>query len=1168
MSVCIRPQVQLYLSKKDTIALIDTGATRSLMRRDVAINNMKKLGRPLVFKPTTQIITSLTGDTLKVYGIVQFNLDNVGVLEFLVVDNMAHKAIVGYDMLKEHGYRLDEQHLRWGGARFPLLNPPSPQQPPQRPVHAGEVNDQFSALLQKHRTVFGSSDHLRAASLPPLEIHTIPGKVVHKKPYRVPLNKREIIEEEVAKMLRLGVIRPSSSEFASPITLVPKKDGTTRFCVDYRALNSITVKDRYPLPLIQSILDSLAGSTTFSTIDLRTGFWQLPVHPDSVKKTAFVCHLGQYEFLRMPFGLSNAPAFYQRAMNTVLAPYLGKIAMVYLDDIIVFSKSPEEHQHHLDIILQALYEAGLTLKESKCHFGLPQLDLLGYVISGEGISAQPAKTAAIENLPPPQDISALRSFLGMCSYYRQLVPNYADFAEPLHALTRKGQVWHWNQKHQRAFDALKAALVSSAVMAYPQTDRPYILYTDASDYALGAILVQEDNNGIERPIQYVSKQLNARERKWATIEREAYAVVHALRSLRVYLLGSDFVVYTDHKPLLSFFVGEVANTRIQRWSILLSEFNATIRYRPGKNNVRADMLSRIRMPDEAEIDVIDADAEWVMPDDVKAVLPPHVPLLADNIDCQALQAAQAIEFPEEIELAQDKGERFCVIDDILYSSAKPRHNMPQYPRVMLPTEWRDQVIARCHQEVGHQSVWKTTMHVQEHYVWPGMKKDIQKWLDKCGLCQVHQKRPERVAMGEMPLALCPGQYIGVDLIGPLIPSIHSDARYIMTCIDHYSGWVEAYPLKNKTNEAVWERLRNDYVPRHGVPEVMVTDQGSEFKGKDFAEWLKGMGIEHRRTTPYHPQSNGKTERFNKTLKTMLKRLINGQRAHWEDQLGVALYAYRISTSTVTGHTPFMLQYCRPPRAPLTRLLDEDQSRTLGNRLQLQAELMQEAARATADSRRYNRERLARQANARELSVGDTVLLKAREPLSLTAKWDYGFTVTKINGKVITVLHPTTGSKQIVNREQVRLVDPTIAWDEVAPRPRRQQARPRAPLGDRPQDRPQAPHPPAPAPAPVPAPPPQPDQPHPAGNGPAPAPNVMDTAPPADDVMDTDPPTGAVPDDEMETEPVPRLRLKRIAPSDDNTPPPYQLRNKRSRWTSEQVAALNDIRKCLQYVCSV
>ncbi len=1152
-----RPRVLIQLGDTDIqrqyLALVDTGASCTLVRQDVAEETLRRCKRPLCYGKATDYITSVTGNPLDILGTVDFMIPNVGVITAFVVKDMSHEIIIGYDVLTKYGFFLNPEYLLWGNDIFNFCSN-------RDNVHVNSLecdSTGLSKLIHDYRMLFREGD-LAPAHAPPMEIQTMPGKIVRKRPYRTALAKRAVVEQEIEKMLKMNIIRPSHSSWSSPITLVPKKDGTIRFCVDYRALNEITIKDRYPLPLIQDIFDTLNGSAIYSTLDLRSGYWQLPMAANSIEKTAFVCHCGQFEFLRMPFGLTNAPAVFQRVMTSVLSQFIGKFAMVYLDDVIIFSKTEEEHISHLRQVFDAFEKAGLTLKESKCHFGKSSLDLLGFVVSKDGVAAQPSKTSAISELSSPMDVSELRSFLGMSSYYRQLVPGFAAIAEPLYQLTRKNVAWHWGESQQSAFESLKSALVTSPVMAYPNTSKPYILYTDACDYAVGAILCQEDDEGVERPIQYLSQQLSPTQRRYAVIEKEAFAVVYALKKLRPYLLGSEFVIFTDHKPLLSFFTGEIANTKIQRWAILLAEYGAPIKYRPGPNNVRADMLSRIKSR-STETAVIDADAEWVTPQQVKEHLPPIVPVLADDLCMDTVLMAQIEEFNAERDLAREEDSRYCLIDNILYSISRPQFNVPSYPRLVLPSMFRCQVIKRCHVEVGHQSLFKTMARVQETYVWPGMKKDVREWISKCGLCQVHTKRKEKVSMGEMPIAHAPGQYVGIDLIGPLVPSRYSGARYIMTCIDHYDGWAEAYPLIRKTNEAVWERLRNEYIPRFSVPEVIITDQGSEFKGNEFKQWLEGMGIEHRRTTPYHPQSNGRSERFNGTLKRILRKLVNGDRADWEDQLGAALTAYRISTSTVTGHSPFMLRYVHPPRYPLTRMMGDDPSRTFENRLALQAELMQRVAQATEDSRQHNRNRLARQANAQDLQVGDKVILKAREPLSLTAQWDYGFIVTKTNGKAITILHPTTGVKQVVNRDQLRLVDPDIAWDHVLPRPKRVQARRPVPVGKRPvmdgqpEQAPPAPmgndvgHSPR-------------DTPIPEGG----APRAV-AAPGQDDAMQMDQAV-AMPDrddamqmgDAMQSPPLTRQRAKRLRHSSEDNQTDHTTDgnvHKRARWTVEEIAQL-------------
>ncbi len=666
-------------------------------------------------------------------------------------------------------------------------------------------------------------------------------------------------------MLELGIIRPSQSSWSSPVTLVPKRDTSTRFCIDYRKLNDVTIKDRYPLPLISEIFDQLEGSKLFTTLDLKSGYWQQKVHPDSIEKTAFVCHRGQFEFLRLPFGICTGPSKFSRAVTSVLGDYIGKFCLIFIDDIVIYSKDEESHVKHVDLVLTRLEEKGLTVKDTKCEWAKAQVDLLGYVVSKNGISAQPSKTRAIGELQPPTNLKELRRFLGMTGYYRPLIPAYARLALPLHDLQKKDVKWKWTNREHKAFEGLKNALCSDTVMAYPRVNDPYILYTDACGYSLGGILCQKDEGGFERPIQYISAKFATSQLSWATIEKEAYAVIYCLKKLRPYLLGSEFVMYTDHKPLMCLFTKDMVNTRIQRLAVLLAEYGAKIEYRKGVNNVRADMLSRIENP--SKVAVMDTGDQWVaIPEERQVFLPSE---LFDTNDDQ-VKMHQEKEFAEEFRLSTDPdNNKYITHKGLLYSIAKPQSHMASYPRLVIPKEFRERIMSHSHKHSGHAGLVKFLHRMQEHFVWPGMYTEAKRFLQRCGLCQVSNAKPVRTPLGEMPIAKCPGEIVGCDLMGPLMDSSLGGNKYLCVCIDHYSGWIEAYPLKNKSNEVIWERMANDYVPRHGAPRVLITDQGSEFRGRGWEQWLEENGIEHRRSSGY----NRGGSKNKKIRKTMLPRVI-------------------------------------------------------------------------------------------------------------------------------------------------------------------------------------------------------------------------------------------------------------------------------------------------------
>jgi len=1025
-----RPFTNILFRGGEAKTLADTGASRSLLRRDVFLDICKQLSRIPLLKAATPLL-SVVGEELTVLGRAQMEMANGSVWPWTIVEGIQHEAILGADIMDEGNAILNfpSRVLTLGGCSYPLYSEPG--------VECTEFRDPIEDVLRRYSDIFyKKGTPLKECKLSPLVIETGNSPPVHQRPYRTPLARRKIVEEEIKEMLQLGVIRPSASPWAAPLLLVPKKDQTWRACVDYRKTNQVIKMDRHPLPLIQDIFDQLHGATIFTTVDLKSGYWQLPVDENSIEKTAFVCHMGQYEFLREPMGISSAPQVFQREMQKALAGLVGTCVLVYLDDLVIYSKGGvEDHAKDIESVFRKIREYGLTLKREKCTFGKSEVELLGYVISRDGIKANPDKVKAITSLPAPKSVKQVRRLLGMAGYYRQTVKDYARMVEPLVALTRKYAQFGWGPKQQQAFEKVKDALVSNEVMAYPQTDKPYKLYTDACDYAVGGILVQEDDKGIDRVVHYLSHQLSSTQQRWAPIEKEAYAVVYALKKLRAYLCGADFTVYTDHKPLKSLFTEQMNNTKIQRWAILLAEYGAKVEYIKGARNIRADMLSRIGPADS--ICVIDTD-DWVDADFPEGMESSRIPLEEDDLTEDSVSREQSLVYADQMLEANEEGSEYEVHNGLLYSIKKPNQYDAEYPRIVLPPCFRKQVIERAHRDVGHMGHMKTMKRVQEAYVWKGMKAEIQKRVRLCPLCAVHIRRREHVPMGEMPIASYPSQIVSADLIGPLAET-DKGSKYVLTILDHFTGWAEAYPLPNKRSETVTDKFVNDFFPRVGEPEILITDNGLEFNEREWLAYLREIGVEHRTTTPVHPQSNGRIERFNRTLKEMLRKLINGKRLDWEKKLPMALKAYRISVSTVTGFSPFHLWHARRPRVPLTRMLQPDQEYGSGFRSRLadMSDVYKQAKLLTEDSRKYNRERLARKANAGEIEVGDTVIVAANEPLTLTAKWDHQFEVIRRVKTTFWLRNQVTGKVIKVHREKIRLVDPNLPWDDVATRPRRQ-----------------------------------------------------------------------------------------------------------------------------------
>lgn len=1024
-----RPHVRMSVNGECVSCLIDTGACCSLMNEGL----YESMKCNVVLGPVKFPLTTLTGTPIPTRGQGEIRINDL-CIDVVVVRDMPVPLLLGTDSLRKHGGAVDydKRQLVLGKYVYPFMGGISGS-----PGVAFAMTDRDLDRLQMDGLFYDDRRGLTVATgVSPMTITTV-GEPVYQRAYRAALTKRHVIDEAIDEMLRDDIIEPSQSPWASPVTLAPKKGGW-RFCVDYRALNAATRKDRYPLPHIQDIFDTVGQGSIFTTLDLKSGYWQLPVEAEDREKTAFVCHRGQYQYKRVSFGLANAPAYFQRAMSNILAPLLGKCVLVYIDDIIIYSKSMEEHQRDLGKVFDLLKVHNLQLKRSKCVFAQPSVELLGYRIDGRGIAPLEEKTSAIRDLPPPRTVSDVRSFLGMSGYYRQCVPNYAHVAEPMVELTRKKNEFRWDRDQQRAFDMLKSLLTSSVVMAHPDVNKPYRLHTDASDYAIGAVLCQVDDRGVERVVQYISHQLNPIQRRWATIEKEAYAVVYALQKLRPYLLGAEFTVYTDHKPLKSLFSKQMNNTKIQRWAVLLAEYGAKIEYREGRNNVRADMLSRITssaMTEPLPISVVTRSMAEPTTEPIDEV----GSAARYGLKGKEVRAAQVIEFPSEIAEALYDGDGNYTYDNKLLRTDQIPYKGAEYiSRIVMPRQWRKRIIKQAHEMSGHSGPTKVLKRIWEDFTWKGIRGDVREYVRKCGVCQIHRQGPVRTEMQDTDIPATPMQMVGIDFIGPFVAD-PLGCQYVLTIIDYHSGWAEAYRTIGTTTGEVVDTLSQEFIPRHGVPRILVTDNASCFTSAAWNEFVASAEIEHRRATPYHPQGNSRVERLNGTLKKIIARLCKNQPQNWYLNVNAALAAYRTSVHEGTGFTPFFLLYGRRAQVPLERFLGA-QDDQFGNRLDNIAKAYREARDNQRKSREGNKRRLAARANANaSLEVGDTVVVKAEAPLTHAAQWDPQYEVYRVEGTTHFIRHQISGKERRVHREKLRLVDPNIVWDAIPERPRRQRA---------------------------------------------------------------------------------------------------------------------------------
>lgn len=890
--------------------------------------------------------------------------------------------------------------------------------------------DRARNLLKSYEDLFSKGDtdigHYKNITH---KIHLIDETPFKQRYRRIPPSMIDEVRSHLEQLLAAGIIRKSHSPFASNAVLVRKKDNSLRLCIDYRMLNQKTKRDQYALPRIEDILDRINGAKYFSVLDMKSGYHQVEIEESHKERTAFTLgSLGFYEFNRLPFGLSNSPATYQRLMEACLGDLNMKICFVYLDDLIIFSNTYEEHLERLDTIFSRLRQCNLKLATKKCAFFKDKVKYVGFIVSENGISTDPDKVEKVVNWPTPTCPDEVRQFVAFSGFYRRFIKNFSKVVKPLSEVMpaqnqrkrRKKFVssdWKWGSEQQEAFDELKSLMTSAPILAYANYSSPFELHIDASAKGLGAVLCQQQN-GQMRVISYGSRSLNRSERNYPTMKLEFLALKWSItEKFHDYLYGNKFVVVTDNNPLTYVLTSAKLDATGQRWVSSLAVYDFELMYKSGKSNIDADTMSRHPFNE-----IVDSQQEVATTHTVKAICSSIQgqglidTIAVSNIDI--IEATETEGYPMAqldvreirqqqrldpvvgfwLRLVKDKVmpirtkiphtkehsifyrifKSLTIIRGVLYRVIVEKGKTKQ--QLVLPSVYIEQVLEGLHNNMGHPGRDRTSSLIRDRFFWPGMSMDVENWIKQCGRC-VRRKSPTNTRAplvsitSSYPLELVCMDYLSLE---PCKGGIGN----VLVITDHFTRYAIAIPTRNQTAKTTADAFFNNFIVHYGFPAKIHTDQGANFESEMIRDLCELAGITKSRTSPYHAMGNGMTERFNRTLIGMLGTLDLDRKQDWKAHIAPLVHAYNSIRHESTGYSPYELMFGRPPRLAIDVMFDITEStegsthseyiENLRERLKKSYDIVQNAA---DKSRTKQKKYFDRKARASKVDIGDEVLVK-------------------------------------------------------------------------------------------------------------------------------------------------------------------------------------------------
>ena len=781
-----------------------------------------------------------------------------------------------------------------------------------------KTNQILDLLNQNRGAIWLKGEPLGSFKGDELEIKLKSDDIINKAPYQIPHYKQKNVYDQIKDLEKNNIIERSKSNFNSPLHVVDKRNGEYRICVDYRALNSITIPITFPMPRITELLNSLGEAKVISSLDLKSAYHQCYVKPEDRHKTAFTVKNTKFHWNRVPYGLVSSPAYFSRIINETLYDLIGDHVFCYLDDILIVTKNENDHINRIRDVLERLARADLKLNLEKCTFFAKKIKFLGYYISEKGLTMDDEKANSIERMENPKNKKQLQAFLGAVNYYRIFIKNLAMIAEPLYRLLRKNVKYEWREEHSIAVKTLKEKLADTPILKYPNFEKPFILCTDASLTGIGACLMQLHNK-VLHPISFMSKRLTPAQQNYSTTKREALSLIYALEHFRQIILCYPVTVYTDHFPLKGILSKPTKDACLNRWSLLVQEYNIDLKYIPGKDNILADVLSRLTNKDSAEGIPEKLDESLLekinrLEDELNSYIPEKLPWDERKLRtwqkkdefCMLIRKNLRENLKATSQLVKVK-----IIKDILFVHRKLKRGkftdeflVPYVPNGLMEDAFK---IIHIDSTAGHQGFDRTLKLFQKNFFNKDEVKTLKELGKACVSCIKAKATTSEVPLKTYPIPTRPFHTISIDILGPL-PITTENSRFILVTRDFTTRYTILKAIPSKNTATIIKCFR-EIIADYGASEVVLSDNAKEFVSEEFRKFLNFFNIRKKEIIPYHPQSQGLAERINREVNKLLRIYTNDlQIQDWDELIPTLQLTINNTYNESIKETPFYALY--------------------------------------------------------------------------------------------------------------------------------------------------------------------------------------------------------------------------------------------------------------------